>query len=277
MNRRTKLFVMNAETPDSVIAEAAEIAAKHQNHLTCLLIGPAPILPMYAYGVPPYGTMNIPDNWSEMVLEAQAKQSERVDEIEAILAAHDTSGDVRPVMCATADVKHWVARSARVSDEAHIAASLRDDPGVFREVIYGVILHSPIGLRVNGSTSSDLGRVFIAWDDSEAAASAAHAALPYLQQAKEVMIACIDPVNDGQDPGTDVAAWLSHHDCNVTVSQFPSGGRDIAQCIQDRAREFGADLVVMGAYGRTQLFQAVFGGTSRSMMEQTDVPVLFAH
>jgi len=41
--------------------------------------------------------------------------------------------------------------------------------------------------------------------------------------------------------------------------------------------EVGADLVVMGAFGRSRLQQFVFGGTTRSMMEQTAVKVLMAH
>ncbi|MCV3271481.1 universal stress protein [Roseobacter sinensis] len=281
MTRRTTLLVLNAETPDGVISEAAEIAAAHQNRLTCLLIGPAPALPMYAYGVPPYGSMSIPDNWSELVVEAQQAQSNRVDEIEALLAKSGAAGDVRPVMCATADVRQWVSRSACVSDEAFIAPSLRDAPEIFREVAYGVLFQSPIGLRANGSTAPEAERVFIAWNTSQEAASAVHAALPYLRAAKEVVVGCIDPVmtqqDDGQDPGTDVAAWLSHHGCTVTVSQYPSGGRDVAACILDRAQEIGADLVVMGAYGHARMVQAVFGGTTRSMLEQTDMPVFLAH
>ncbi|WP_375543807.1 hypothetical protein [Leisingera aquaemixtae] len=33
----------------------------------------------------------------------------------------------------------------------------------------------------------------------------------------------------------------------------------------------------MGAYGHSRLRQAVFGGTTRSLLEQTALPVLFAH
>ncbi|MEH6523926.1 hypothetical protein [Sulfitobacter sp.] len=55
--------------------------------------------------------------------------------------------------------------------------------------------------------------VFLASDSSEGAASAAHAALPYLKAAKEVVVGCIGPVmtneRDGQDPGTDVAGVLA--------------------------------------------------------------------
>ena len=82
---------------------------------------------------------------------------------------------------------------------------------------------------------------------------------------------------DGQDPGTDVAAWLSHHGCLVTLSQYPSGGRSVADVIQDRAAEAGSDLIVMGAYGQARMIQTVLGGTTRSMVEQTKLPVFLAH
>jgi nucleotide-binding universal stress UspA family protein len=281
MNRQTILFVMNAKTPDAQIHAAAEATAADGDHLICLLVDAAPALPMYAYGVPPYGGMNIPDNWGDLVAEAQETQHKRVQEVEKLLAKSNTSGDVQSAMCATVDVKHIVARSARVSDVVYFAPNLREANDVFREAASGVLFHSPISLRLNGAVSRSGNRIFVAWDSSEASASAVHAALPYLKKAKEVVIASIDPFmtpdRDGQDPGVDVAAWLSHHGCNVTVSQFPSGGRETAECIHDRATEFGADLIVMGAYGHARMIQSVLGGTTRSMIEQTELPVLLAH
>lgn len=281
MNRRTILFVMNTDTPDAQITEAAEAAAQDQTHLVCLLLGQAPALPMYAYGVPPYGGINIPDNWNETVTETQQAHKDRLQAVEALLAKSGTSGDVHSALCVTTDVKHHVSRLARVSDEAFFAANLRDVPDILREAASGVLFQSPIGIRLNGSIAQTADRVFVAWNSSEAASAAVHEALPYLKGASEVVIACFDPVmtaaQDGQDPGVDVAEWLSHHGCKVTVSQFPSGGREIGQTLQDRATEFGADLVVMGAYGHARMIQTVLGGTTRTMMEQTDLPLLLAH
>ena len=281
MNRRTILYVMDGNTPDAQINDAAQAAVRDDTHLICLVLAQAPALPMYSYGVPPYGGMNIPDNWPDLVTDAQKTQKDRVDAIEALLANSNASGDVVSALCAVQDIKHHVARVARVSDEVFCSPNLRDTPDVMREVASGVLFHSPVGLRINGSLSGTCERIFVSWDSSEAAAAAAHAVLPQLNDASEVLIGCIDPVmtadRDGQDPGTDIAAWLSHHGCNVTVSQFPSGGREVAQCIRDHAQEFGADLVVMGAYGHSRMVQTVLGGTTRSMMDQTDIPVLFAH
>jgi len=281
MNCRTILFVMNTDTPDNQITDAAEAAARDDTHLICLVLAPLSALPIYAYGVPPYGGMNIPDNWGDLVRAEQEALKDRCDAIEILLSNSNASGDVVSTLCATLDVGHHVARSARVCDEAFVALNLRDTPDFLREAASGVLFNSPVGLRVNGSLAGANERVFVAWDSSKAASAAAHAALPYLTEANEVLIGCFDPVmtadRDGEEPGADIAAWLSHHGCNVTVSQYPSGGREVGKCIQDRAQEFGADLIVMGAYGHSRMIQTVLGGTTRSMMEQTKLPVLFAH
>lgn len=281
MKNMTILLVIDPETPDVMISELAESAFQEQTHLSCLMIGPAPALPMYAYGISPYGSMNIPDNWGETVEIAQKGMVERVTEIEVLLARSGVSADMQSVMCPTMEIKDIVARRARVCDIAHIAPNLRDTPDVMREVAHGILFKSPIGLMLNASPSHQPDCVFVAWNSSEAAAKAVHVALPYLRAAKEVIIACFDPVStsdrEGADPGTDVATWLSHHGCSVTVSQFPAGGREVAQCIQDRAKEQGADLVVMGAYGHARMIEAIFGGTTRTMIDQTDLPVLLAH
>jgi nucleotide-binding universal stress UspA family protein len=38
----------------------------------------------------------------------------------------------------------------------------------------------------------------------------------------------------------------------------------------------GADLVVMGAYGRTRLRELVLGGATRDMLRTSTIPVLFS-
>jgi nucleotide-binding universal stress UspA family protein len=281
MKRRTITFVINKSTEDAQIRAAADAAFESGDHLLCLLLESAPSLPTYFYGGFTYGGLVVPDDWSNVIATAKGELKERVDQIEQVLAKTGASGDVQPAMCVGVDIKHHVARSARVSDEVQFASSLRETPEFLREAAAGVLFLSPVGFLLNGSAGLKPQNVIVAWDSSKAAASAVHAALPYLLDAKEVVIACIDPVGTaeqgGQDPGADVAAWLSHHGCTVTLSQFPSGGRAVAACLQDRARDLGSDLVVMGAYGHARMIQTVFGGTTREMMDQTTLPVLFAH
>lgn len=281
MNNTTTLLLLNCDMPDGDIAALAEASARTNTHLGCLLLDTLPELPTHALGIPPYGTLNVPDDWGEKLEIAHQTQNARIQEIEKILARANASGDVQSAFCVTSELKHHVARKARVSDLAYAAPSLRASPEAFRQAALGVLFESPIGLMINQGPVRPPKTIFIAWDSSKAASRAVHIALPYLKEADEIVIGCFDPVAtptaDGADPGTGLAAWLSHHGCKVTVSQFPSGGKDIGDCIQDRAREIGADLIVMGAYGHTRMLQAVFGGTTRTMMEQTELPVLLAH
>jgi nucleotide-binding universal stress UspA family protein len=281
MKKSTVLIVANQDTPDKMVSALAESASQERIHITFLLLGMMPALPGYAYGATPYGGMSLPENWAELTDEARKTQSERVQQVEAILADSGASGDVQSVLSATLDIKHLVASRARVCDMVHIAPNLRDTPDLMREAIYGTLFQSPAGLILNGTPSLQAKRIFIAWDSSKPASTAAHVALPYLKDAEEVVIGCFDPVvsqeQDGADPGVDLASWLSHHGCKVTVTQYPSGGIEIGQCIHDRAKEIGADLVVLGAYGHARMIEAVFGGTTRTMIAQTDLPVLLAH
>lgn len=179
-------------------------------------------------------------------------------------------------------MEHRVVPHTFVADVAVIMNDLRTNEDAVRSLIYGIIFGSPIPLILN-PTSAALSpeRVLVAWNTSLPAARAIHAALPVLKAAKEVTLCVIDPraraSADGQDPGTGVATWLSHHGCNVTVQQTPSGGKPNADVILRCASETGADLVVMGAYGHSRMQQRVFGGTTRSMIEQTGQAVLLAH
>ena len=161
---------------------------------------------------------------------------------------------------------------------------LRPVQAVGRGAVQSALFMSPAGVILNGvSRTAALtpGLVLVAWNSGLPAARAIHAALPVLRTAREVVIAIIDPVmtpyRDGEDPGADVALWLSHHGCKVSVQQMPSGGQPVDAALLKKAKETGADLIVMGGYDHSRMREVIFGGTTRSMVDQTAFPVLLAH
>lgn len=171
-----------------------------------------------------------------------------------------------------------------MSDMCVIGDDLRKSDAIFRHALNAALFQSPGGVLINDHGARALAgpaRVFVAWNMQLPSARAVRQALPFLRAAEEVVVGCIDPVmsahGEKEDPGVNVANWLTHHGCNVTVRQYPSGGNDIADCILDRSREDGADLIVMGAYGHSRAREAVFGGTTRKMIEQADRAVFMAH
>lgn len=102
-----------------------------------------------------------------------------------------------------------------------------------------------------------------------------------LAQAENVHVVLVDPTARpyamGEEPGADVAAFLSRHGVKVTVEALASGGRDPAIVLQRHASDIGAELIVMGAYGHSRLRERLFGGTTQTMLSHVGTPVLMAH
>lgn len=282
MKHQTILFLMTEDTPDGEVHQLAEYAAGEDARLVCFVLSHMPTQPINAHGAFPYGGFEISDQWVEEVGNTRERLKSKRDHLEALLQSEGVSGDIQMALTAQADIRAVVARRALVSDIAVVAKDLRTaEGGLFRLATYGVLFDTPIPLLLNATPMKAPKRIFVGWDTDLPAARAIHAALPLLKAADEVVIGSFDPFAeaalDGENPGSDLAKWLSHHGCCVKLNQYPSGGEPIGAALQHRAAEVGADLIVMGAFGRSRLREVVFGGTTRTMIEQTAMPVFMAH
>lgn len=281
MQHRTLAYFVGVDADSASILECAETARIQNHHLNCVLIAALPNLPYLKYGSNRFVEAGLPSNWLDVLHAKNAALKSRATEVEALLARQGVSANVTGFMGLGAELQQLVPEQAKCSDIAYLDAGLRKDPDLFHKIACGVLFHSPVALMINGDPYAQRDRVFLAWNDSLPASRATHLALPILLAAKEVVIGCFDLPSpedvEGSVPGTDLAEWLGHHGCNLTVSQFQCGGNSIADCIQERASEARADLIVMGAYGHSRLRETVFGGTTQAMLEQTSLPVLFGH
>jgi nucleotide-binding universal stress UspA family protein len=128
---------------------------------------------------------------------------------------------------------------------------------------------------------SELGnRVLVAWNDSREAARAISAAMPLLRRAREVhVVQCDSPlerVTGAEPPRIErVREWLVRNGVAADAWLCASDA-DAGNAIATRARESGADLIVMGAWGRSRWSERVFGGATRTMLARMSVPVLMA-
>ncbi|WP_050525721.1 universal stress protein [Pseudorhodobacter aquimaris] len=280
MKNSTILIVAGKDAPLDRLAQKLESLRAIPARAVVLLVAKMPIFPYSAIGLPPLGPIDIPPEWQEDVANLRAALNDKAQAVEALLQEHDLSGEVATEACEPSMLADVIARRAMLCDMAIIDEDLRTPEPLFREAVFGVLFRSPAGLLLNDPKAAALNgpkRVFVAWNSHLHSARAVHQALPLLRRADEVVIASFDPVmtefREGEDPGADVAKWLTHHGCTVTVQQYPSGGKDIADCILDRSKEMGADLIVMGAYGRSRMRETIFGGTTHSMIAQSDRPV----
>jgi nucleotide-binding universal stress UspA family protein len=122
--------------------------------------------------------------------------------------------------------------------------------------------------------------VLVGWNESTEALRAVRAAMPFLQRADNVNIAIVDPPQHGperSDPGGSLSQMLSRHGVRPEVSVLSKTLPRVCDVLTRHARDIGADLVVMGAYGHSRFRESILGGATRNMLELADVPVLMAH
>ncbi|OWV94210.1 universal stress protein [Rhizobium sp. R72] len=114
-------------------------------------------------------------------------------------------------------------------------------------------------------------RVLIAWNGSREAARAAFDALPILKAADEVEIFSVDPVDNALQSaavaGADIASALSRHGVKVTLATAQSVDKSASTVIENRLSDSSIDLLVMGAYTHSRLWQMIFGGTTKTLLQ----------
>jgi nucleotide-binding universal stress UspA family protein len=69
---------------------------------------------------------------------------------------------------------------------------------------------------------------------------------------------------------------LAPHGAHVEVRRLSSDGKNVGRLLLSQAAAFGADLLVMGAYGHTQLREWMFGGVTRTVLYEAALPVLMS-
>jgi nucleotide-binding universal stress UspA family protein len=58
---------------------------------------------------------------------------------------------------------------------------------------------------------------------------------------------------------------------------LPASKANAGETILRKAAELGCDLIVKGAYTQSRLRQMIFGGTTRHILTNANLPVLMAH
>ena len=120
-------------------------------------------------------------------------------------------------------------------------------------------------------------RPLIAWNASREATRALTDALPLLTRAKEVTVLSINPEDTEHLPGAEISTFLARHGVKAGARQEVAKGISDGDRLLSRAAEFGADIIVMGAYGHSRVAEFVFGGTARDLLQHSSVPLFLSH
>ncbi|HZT89978.1 MAG TPA: universal stress protein [Stellaceae bacterium] len=271
------IAIDNPDTIPGCMAPAAAVARRLE----------APVTGLYVTGVPAPSAYGDVTGWQQMIdayMEAQrlaATQAEMAFRQE--LARFQLAGDW---LYRESDMTNGIADVARVYDllilgqatpqaESDRLAALRPEDIVLD-------CGRPVLLVPFAGEFDEVGRrVLIAWNGSREATRALHDALPLLAGAEAVTVIEVDRV--ASDAGEaalgagEVAEFLNRRGLPARSEAAASGDVSVPDLLLSRAADLGADLVVMGSYGRSRLSEAVLGGVSRSIFQTMTVPVLMSH
>ena len=139
------------------------------------------------------------------------------------------------------------------------------------------VLVIPMGYR--GRHTAE--RIVVAWNGTLEATRAAFDSLPLLSNVSSDCIRLVCPPVPDKGPsqlprGADFAEALARHGIEAEVRALPGRHSDAGLEILAQCEEFGADLLVMGAYGHSRLREYVFGGTTETILNDSRIPVLIS-
>ena len=130
-----------------------------------------------------------------------------------------------------------------------------------------------------GDRSVDLHRIVVAWKDTRECRRAVRDAIPFLQQAKEVLLIELgeeEAKSQDKKALADVANYLIRHKVVVAEQIVVGPGARLDGTIP--IREGGESrLIVAGGYGHSRLGEWTFGGVTHELLAASSVCCMLSH
>lgn len=226
----------------------------------------------------------------DMEADAARLQGEAKSAVEAFCArAQIAMTDAAMVGSGSGVTAEWRTEIGRLSDclsayaraaDLMVAGRSPSRAGVGGEVLEAGLMDSGRPLLIAAAKAPDAlgGTVAIAWKDTPEAARAVSAAIPFIGAAARVVIVSVAERSGQPDKSCDrLRGMLSWHNPNVSVVRLEASNAPPVEALLAESVKFGADLLVMGGYGHSRVREAVFGGFTRSILDEAAIPVLMAH
>jgi nucleotide-binding universal stress UspA family protein len=257
----------------SVEDTAFGLAQAHGATLTALAV--VDNMPIPAYVVP-----YVPSDLAESYVDESRTAAK---EIEARVKAHEAAtgiptewryreGDIRAVFAQHAHYTDLVVLAQGAGERVPVgpAASL---PGDLVLTAGRPVLVVPW----NNAPAAIGKRVMIGWNASKEAVRALNDALPILEKADAVKVLTVGEEDGRHLPGADIAQHLARHGVKAEADHVPDASGPAASTLVFEAKDFGADLLVCGAWGHSRMFETVLGGVTRNLLRGMELPLLLSH
>ncbi len=277
MSIKTVLSILDVNQFKDDLKGAVDFCQTHGAHLTVLVVSMCATPPLTGYDA--LSTIRLGEQQREI-----DRLAEKAADITTLLSGSASSYDVQEIYTEFAWADDDIAERALYADLVLIGPEAARNEELRRRVIDGALFQSPTPVLVTPSDKMvrlPPKTILLAWDSGEEAARAARQSIDFLQAAGTVHVTLVDPLAarsvNGEEPGADIAAFLTRHGVKVDVDCVASGGRLVDETLRQHAADIAADMIVMGAYSHPRLQERLFGGVTRSMLKDSDIPLFLAH
>ncbi len=169
-----------------------------------------------------------------------------------------------------------VAQQARLADLTVVPHPDAGEDVSSSDALHAVLFDSGRPVLISPRTApTTIGtRLCLGWNGTAESASAVYAALPWLQRAEAVRILSAEGYQRRGPAAPELAAYLALHGVHTDIHMFQSVGNSVGAGLLAAARDFGCDLLAMGAYSHSRLRQLILGGVTRHVLENAGIPVM---
>jgi nucleotide-binding universal stress UspA family protein len=120
--------------------------------------------------------------------------------------------------------------------------------------------------------------IAVAWNGSTETALTVALGMPFLLQARHVIIIAVGPQHmpEPGPTGEELAQTLERHGLNITMRVAVGRQKPQGESFLKEAVAAGADMMLKGAYTQSRIRQMIFGGATRHLIMESSIPVLMA-
>lgn len=258
----------------SRIAFAVRQAKKHKCRLQGLYVIPS-------FQMAGYSKYTFPKE----VLEARvAAEQEEANVVKAVfdqaVEGHDIesswhveTGDLVDTLCGVARTANMLIMGQRDTSDLKLVDGVSPDRVILRA-------GRPVLVTPHVEFDTRAGsHVMVAWDGSRESARALHDALPLLTIAEQVDIVTFSEKKSkaARVASLDsVTAFLTEYDVKVNGETLMLDELGVGDALLNRVVDRGANMLVMGGYGRSRLREVVLGGVTRTVLDHSSTPVMMS-
>jgi len=278
MNYRSVLVLHALEDSFESLKSAMLLSNKWNAHIdVCVFSTPASAKKL--------ATVNTGDRSTAREAAADIALTEaRLDQIRQFTDKHKIAVHLTNHYTVEENLEELLAKSALYSDLVIMSHGCSLLSGIHRQCLDAALLkaNKPVLLTacepsakagdVNQPKGMD--HIVIAWHEDSHAVQAIQEAFPLLEAAKKIDLVLIEngsmkhlDLHESRVQLSAIESYLARHSLSVKPTVVPTDGRFVSHALLDTISTLNPDLVIMGAFGHSQLAEKWFHGVTYDVLD----------